>query len=251
MSNPAKKNIEVCFSPAVYHRHHQKDANVVVVDILRATTSICTAFMNGAKTVIPVASLDEASDMKTKGFMVAAERDGNVQEFADFGNSPFNFTKERVFNKDIVYSTTNGTQAIKMAEHSNNVLVGAYLNIDALSQFLEKESHNVVIFCAGWKDRFNLEDTLFAGALAEKLLKSERFQTNCDATNAALDLWSIAQKDLLTYIQKTAQRKRLQKKGLDDSIEYCHTMNLTNIIPVLKGNALVSLKCCEKINNFS
>lgn len=235
----------------MYHRYHQIEANVVVVDILRATTSICTAFMNGAKKVIPVATLDEAREMKTQGFMVAAERDGDVQEFADFGNSPFNFTKERVCDNEIVYSTTNGTQAIKMAESCHNVLVGAYLNLDTLSQFLVKDNHNVVIFCAGWKDRFNLEDTLFGGALTERLLASGRFETNCDATHAALDLWSIAKKDLVSYIQKTAQKTRLQKKGLDDSIEYCHTMNLTNIVPVLKGNALVSLNSCEKINNFS
>ena len=247
MSNELKK-IEVCFSPATYHRFHNTEANVVIVDILRATSAMCTAFMNGVKSIIPVATLEEAKAFKLKSFLVAAERDGIKPDFADFGNSPFNFTAERVGGKDVVYSTTNGTKAVEMAKACNKVLIGAYLNINALAQLLISDNRDVVIFCAGWKDRFSLEDSLFAGALSELLIESNLFYCDCDSAIASLDLWSLAKPDLNKYILKVAQRSRLQKSGLDDSIEYCHTLNLTNIIPIYKDGFLSPSIQCEKNN---
>ena len=108
-----KKKIEVCFSPAVFQYYKDSNAIAVVIDTLRASSAICNAFQNGVEKLIPVKTIDEARKYKKKGFIVAAERDGYVLDFADFGNSPFNFTEERVKGKTIVYSTTNGTQAIK------------------------------------------------------------------------------------------------------------------------------------------
>ena len=233
-----KKNIEVCFSPAVYDKFHNPNAIVVVTDILRATSAICTAFMNGAERIIPVGDLEEAKHLKSQGYLVAAERDGIVLDFADFGNSPFNFTSENVKGKTIVYSTTNGTQAIQVARKSYKVAIGSFLNLKALSDWLITEHHDVLIVCAGWKDRFSLEDSLFAGALVQCLLDSEQYETICDSSLAACDLWSLAKDDLSGYVQKSAQRSRLRNLGLDDVIDYCHTLNLTDFIPVLKENYL-------------
>jgi 2-phosphosulfolactate phosphatase len=236
-----KKGIDVCFSPALYDKFHNKESIVVIVDILRATSAICTAFMNGVKTIIPVETLEEAKKYKSKGYLVAAERDGIIKSFADFGNSPFNFTKEKVAGKVIVYSTTNGTRSIHMAKKSCKIVIGSYLNIDALSDCLVNENHNIVILCAGWKDKFNLEDTLFAGCLADKLLHSGHFETICDSTYAAMDLWSVAKNDLMGYIEKTAQRNRLKKNNLDDVIDFCHRTNLSDIVPVWHKNRLIRL----------
>jgi len=235
-----KCEIEVCLTPATYDSFRKDDAIVVVVDILRATSAICTAFMNGAKRIIPVATLEEAQDYKNKGYMVAAERDGIVRDFADFGNSPYNFTPEQVKDKEIVYSTTNGTNTIMMASHSFEVLIGAYLNHSALVEHILKKKHDVVILCAGWKNKFNLEDTLFAGALAETILKDNNFCTVCDSTTAAIDLWNVANPDVNAYLEKVAQRHRLKKNGLDDVLEYCHTVDLTELIPYLKDFYLVA-----------
>ena len=237
-----KKKVEICLTPASYEAFRSDDAIVVVVDVLRATSAICTAFMNGVKRIIPVASLEEAQEYKNKGFMVAAERDGIVRDFADFGNSPYNFTPERVGEKEIVYSTTNGTNTIMMASHSYQVLIGAYLNHGALCRHIIKEKRDLIILCAGWKQKFNLEDTLFAGSLAKNVLENEHFGTICDSTYAAMDLWDIASRNIMAYIEKVAQRHRLRKNGLDDVLEYCHTFDLTTIIPVLKENYLVSLQ---------
>jgi 2-phosphosulfolactate phosphatase len=246
-----KRHIEVCFSPAVYHRFHNSESIVIVTDILRATSAICTAFMNGVGSIIPVGTLYEAKLLKNKGYLVAAERDGIVSDFADFGNSPYNFTAEAIKGKDIVYSTTNGTQAIQMAKESHIVAIGSFLNLRALSNWLISENRDVIILCAGWKERFSLEDSIFAGALTSKLIDSGNFETICDSSLAACDLWSIAKNDLIGYIEKAAQRSRLKKHGLDDVIEFCLTLDQTSIIPVLAGDRLKEIKYCEKINNFS
>jgi 2-phosphosulfolactate phosphatase len=234
------RKVEVCLSPALYETFKNDEAIVVVVDILRATSAICTAFMNGVKRIIPVATLEEAKAYKEKGFMVAAERDGIVRDFADFGNSPYNFKAEMIKDKDIVYSTTNGTNTIMMASHSYEVLIGAYLNHKALVDHSVREDRDVIILCAGWKNKFNLEDTLFAGSLAEKILNNKGFSTICDSTYAAIDLWSVAKNDLMGYMEKVAQRHRLKKNGLDDVLEYCHTFDLTDKIPYLSDYYLLS-----------
>ncbi len=246
-----RRHIEVCFSPAVYHRFHNPEAIVVIVDILRATSAICTAFMNGAERIIPIGTIDEAKAFKQKGYLVAAERDGNVLDFADFGNSPFNFSHNNIKGKELVYSTTNGTQAIHLARESYMVVIGSFLNLSALSKWIISENRDVLILCAGWKERFSLEDSIFAGALTQQLIDSNSYVTSCDSSLAACDLWSVARNNLIGYIQKAAQRSRLKKLGQDDVIEYCHSLDLTEIIPVLIGDSLVELKYCEKSNNFT
>ena len=240
--NAGKKKIEVCLTPSVFSEFRNDDAIVVVVDILRATSAIITAFMHGVRKIIPVATLEEAKAYKDKGYLVAAERDGIVRDFADFGNSPYNFQQQKIRNREIVYSTTNGTHCIMMARNSYRVLIGGYLNLTALSDFIKAEQRDLLILCAGWKNKFNLEDTLFAGALAEKVLQDQNYGTICDSALASIDLWTMARADMMHYIEKAAQRHRLKKNGLDDVIEYCHTPDLTDLIPVLKENYLISSK---------
>ncbi|WP_372776530.1 2-phosphosulfolactate phosphatase [Mangrovibacterium sp.] len=236
-----KLRLETCLSPALYSKHAHDDNIVVVVDILRATSSICTALHNGVKRIIPVSTVEEARIKKEEGFIVASERDGYVLDFADFGNSPFNFTADKVCGKEIVYSTTNGTRCIHMASHSKAVVIGSFLNLTALANWLIKQDAPVLIFCASWKDRFSLEDTVFAGALAERLLQSGKFETICDAVTASLDLWSLAQIDLNAYIQKAAQKGRLAAKGLDDCIEFCHQPDFTEVIPLFSDGELIAV----------
>ncbi len=236
------KKIEVCYSPALYPYFENREAVVVVTDILRASSAIVTAFMNGAKKIIPVATLEEAQAYKEKGFMVAAERDGIVRDFADFGNSPYNFSVDRVNGREIVYSTTNGTQAVQLASSGAEVLVGAWLNISSLAAYISSVHRDVLILCAGWKNKFNLEDSLFAGALSAKILEDDRYHTICDSAYAAMDLYRVAEDDIMGYLEKAAQRHRLKKNNLDDVIPYCHEQDLTDIIPVLEDNYLVSLK---------
>jgi 2-phosphosulfolactate phosphatase len=235
------RTIDTCFSPALYEPELHVGSIVIVIDILRASSAICTAFANGASSIIPVSGIEEAKEYKNKGYLVAAERDGFVLDFADFGNSPFNFTKERVSSKTIVYSTTNGTGIINLASSAYSIAIGSFLNITSLIRWLTNQDKDVILFCAGWKNRFNLEDTVFAGALADSLMQSGLYSTKCDSTLAAMDLWSVARPDLRGYIEKVAQRTRLKDKKLDDCIDFCLTADYTDKIPVMKDGSLTSL----------
>lgn len=235
-----KRNLETCFSPALYEPDRHAGSIVVVIDILRATSAICTAFENGAASIIPVATVAEAREYKEKGYLVAAERDGYVLDFADFGNSPFNFTPERVAGKTIVYSTTNGTGIIRLASSAQHIIIASFLNIGAITEWIISRDNDVILFCSGWKNRFNLEDSLCAGAIAERLLESSFFSTICDSTHAAADLWSLAKNDPGGYIEKAAQRSRLRDKNLDDCIPFCLSMDFTRKIPIIKDGILVA-----------
>lgn len=237
-----KKQLEVCFAPAMYHRYEDPEAVTVVVDIFRASTAICTAFDYGVEKIIPVGTVAEAKEYKNKGFLIAAERDGKVLDFADFGNSPFNFMKDGLEGKTIVYSTTNGTQAIQKAVSAAKVVIGSFINHSALAGYLEQQNRNVIILCAGWKNRFSLEDSLYAGALAEKLLSSGRFETICDSVTASLEIWKNAKTDLMRYKEKFAHRHRLKKMMLDDVVEYCLTFDKTLMVPQYYNNVIMDHK---------
>lgn len=231
--------VEVCFSTELFKVYDPKGKIVVVVDVLRATSVICTMMHNGVKEIIPVKTIEEAKEYKDKGYLVVAERNGEKLDFADFGNSPFLFTKEVVDGKTLVYSTTNGTNAISVGKEADQVVVGAFLNFSAIVKYLKEQKKDVIILCSGWKGKFCLEDSLLAGAISGSLIDSGIFYTKCDSVNASMDLWAIARDTMDTYIEKIAQKHRLKKLGLDDVIDYCFTPDLTNIIPILKGTHII------------
>jgi 2-phosphosulfolactate phosphatase len=236
------KKLEVCLSPALYGEYENKEAITVVVDILRATSAICAALENGARSIIPVGTVEAAREFKQKGYLVAAERDGYILDFADFGNSPFNFSRENIEGRDIAYSTTNGTRTIEMAASSFEVVIGSFLNISSLTDWLVNSGRDVIILCAGWKNKVNLEDSFFAGALTDRLINSGRYRSDCDSTAIVSDLWNSGKDNLLLYIDRAAQRSRLRDKGLDDCIPYCHTADVTSVIPVYRDGSLVCIQ---------
>ncbi len=240
--NSAKPTLEVCFCPPLFkHKLTQEHYITVVVDILRASTSICTALFNGANKIIPVPTVEMAATFVGKGNLIAGERDGAKLEIADLGNSPFQFSAENVSGRNIVMTTTNGTHTIELAKSSDQIVIGAFVNISVLTQWLIEQNKNAVIFCSGWKNKFNLEDTAFAGALAERLLASGNFNNICDSASAALDLWSIAKLDLNTYINKALHHQRLTRMGFEDVIPYCLSNDLAPVVPILKDNEIVKV----------
>ncbi len=230
--------VEVCFSPKLYgHKLTEGKFVTVVVDILRATTSICAAFDHGIKEIIPVSGLEEAKEMKRNGYFVACERNGEIMDFADIGNSVSDFLRDDLVGKTLAFSTTNGTKTINMARDAEEALIGSFVNIQALADYLIEKNKNVVIFCAAWKSLFNLEDSAFAGALAEILFKNG-FSTICDSALGAVDLWHRAKPDLKNYLSKSSHRNRLKHLVSDADFIYTTTLNSTKVVPVLKGNKL-------------
>lgn len=225
--------IDVCFSPVLYPVYHNPDAVVVVVDVFRATTTMAAAFSNGAHSIRPVATMEEAEAYKAKGWLVGAERNVKRCDFADFGNSPFDYTPERVSGKDIVFTTTNGTRAITIAKSAFRVVTGAFINLKAVADYCLSYSRDVVVLCSGWQDKVNIEDTLFGGALTETLLRTGLYQTGSDAAVIARDMWVTNRDDLMAYLETTDHMARLKANRLEDAVPYCLTLNATLKVPEL------------------
>ncbi len=234
--------LNVCLTPVLIPLYKVEDHIVVIIDIFRATSSICYGIENGAEAIIPVAEVEECIAYRSSnpGYLLAAERDGRVVEGFDFGNSPFSYTTEKVSGKTIVLTTTNGTQALHLSRKAKKVVIGSFLNLTSLCNWLKTQNENVLLVCAGWKNNFNLEDTLFAGAAVEQL-KSAGFKLD-DAAIAANDLYQTGKNDINAYLKKTSHSERLKALGIEADIAFCLNVDTTTAIPVLDGERLVKLE---------
>jgi len=238
--------LHVCLTPSLIPLYNVEDYVVVIIDIFRATSSICYGIENGAEAIIPVSEVEECIAYRDKEpeYLLAAERDGKVVDGFDFGNSPFSYTKEKVAGKTVVLTTTNGTQALHLSRKAKKIVIGSFLNLTSLCNWLKTQNENILLVCAGWKNNFNLEDTLFAGAVVEQL-KDFDFKLD-DAAIGANDLYQIGKQDINQYLKKTSHGERLKKLGIEKDIEFCLQVDLTTAIPVLDGDRLVRLdKSCH------
>jgi 2-phosphosulfolactate phosphatase len=235
-------DLQVCLSPALIPLFEVEDYIVVIIDIFRATSSICYGIENGAEAIIPVSEVEEciAYQEKHPDYLLAAERDGKVVTGFDFGNSPFSYTKEKVAGKTVVLTTTNGTHALHLSRNAKKVVIGSFLNLTSVCDWLKTQQDNILLVCAGWKNNFNLEDTLFAGAVVEQL-KNSNFIVD-DAAIASNDLYQLAKGDLDAYLKKTSHSERLKKLGIEADIAFCLQVDIATAIPVLEGEKLVRLK---------
>ena len=237
-----KNTIEVCFSPHSFPLYPHEDSIVVVIDVLRATSSICAALHSGVERILPVASVLEARNYQSKGFLCAAERQAQKVEGFDLGNSPSEYRDPKLKGKIIVFTTTNGTQAIRAAREAYRIVIGSFANLTVLCEWLSHQHKNIILLCAGWKDFFNIEDTLCAGAIAHTLDKTSLFETNYDSTLAAKTLYETARKDLLGFMENSSHFKRLEKLNLSDDVKYCLTLDLAPVVPVMEGNYIIHHK---------
>jgi 2-phosphosulfolactate phosphatase len=236
-----RKRVEVCFTPGEYQYFKDEFEIVVVIDVLRATSAICAAFDNGIAAIIPVPTVEEAWEYKKKGYLAGAERKGQIVDGFDFGNSPFSYMKEDFKGKEVVLTTTNGTKSLDVAKDAGSVVVGSFLNLTVLSEWLANQEKNVLCLCSGWQDKFNLEDTICAGAISEHLISTGNFVSEEDSSIAAKYLYLSAKDNYFGYLKSSSHRRRLKNLNLNEDIKYCLTPNQTNVIPILKDGKLVQL----------
>jgi len=235
------RSIDVCLTPALLNLYDIEDSIVVVIDVLRATSSIVYGIDNGATAIIPVAQVEDCLAYSDQGYLLAAERNGEVVAGYNFGNSPFSYAVDKVRGKTIVLTTTNGTKALHMARaRAHQVVIGSFLNLSALCEWLRIQDKNVLLLCAGWKDKFNLEDTLFAGAVVAELRKD--FTHVDDSSVAAEDLYEVAKGNLRGYLHKSSHSHRLEQLNIEEDVKFCLQLNICKAIPVMVGDALVALK---------
>lgn len=237
-----KPLLEVCLSPALLHLYDTKDTIVVIIDVFRATSTIAAALHNGARAVIPIASVEECISLTNTidGCITAGERDGKVVPGLQYGNSPLEYSATFVKGKTLALTTTNGTKLLHMVEDADTIITGSFLNLEAVCTYLRNRKQKVLLACAAWKDRVNMEDTLFAGAVAEAL--KDDFDLLCDSAQMALNLYRQAQTypSLLEFLKPSSHYKRLSNFGLVGDMEYCTTPNLHPVVPVYNGKELVA-----------
>ncbi|MFD2203288.1 2-phosphosulfolactate phosphatase [Shivajiella indica] len=235
------RKIETCLSPELIHLYEIKGKNVVIVDIFRATSTMISALANGVFSITPFYSLEECMGMQGKGYIIAGERDGKTAEGFELGNSPIEFLNGQYKGKKIAMTTTNGTHAIEKSKlNASSIIIGSFLNLNATAKYLSSKGENILILCAGWKGKFNLEDSLYAGALAT-VLKSN-FQTECDTTIALESLYECHQNNLKKLLSRASHTKRLQNENIEADIDFCLTFNKYNTIGVFNGEVIISEK---------
>jgi len=243
MSMSKKPALYTSLSPALLHLYDISDSIVVIIDILRATSTITTALYNGARSVIPVDSVSRCIEVsKQVAGITAGERDGKIAEGLSYGNSPFEYPAEFIKGKTLVLTTTNGTKLLHMAldRGAEEIVIGAFTNLGSICNYLIKSKKNVMLGCAAWKDRVNLEDTLYAGAVISKI--KNHFDINCDSSHIAESLYKQAEPDLFEFLKKNeaSHYHRLMGFGLEKDIRYCLTIDHANVLPVYRDGKLVT-----------
>ena len=237
-----KPTIHTCFSPALLHLYDLNNAVVVIIDVFRATSTIAAALHNGAKCAIPVDEVAKAIEIsKQIDGIAAGERDGKLAEGLQHGNSPLEYSKDFIKDKTLVLTTTNGTKLLQMAldNKASTIITGSFPNLSAVCTFLINENKNVVLGCAGWKDRFNLEDTLFAGAVIAKI--KENFTIHCDSSLTAELLYNQHKDNLIDFASTLTHYHRLVERfGLIEDIKFCLTPDGANVLPLYENGKLMA-----------
>ncbi len=236
-----KPELFTSLSPALLSLYDISSSIVVIIDVLRATSTIATAIYNGAKEIIPVDSVPECIRIgKQMGAITAGERDGKVAEGLQYGNSPFEYPSTFIGGKTLVLTTTNGTKLLHMAldNGASEIITGSFANLEAVCSYLIQQKKPVLLACAAWKDRVNIEDTLFAGAVIQSI--KNHFTINCDSSQMAEIMYKQAQPDLMQFMKDTeaSHYKRLAAFGLEKDILHCLTPNTAPVLPIYQEGKL-------------
>ena len=221
-------DLEICHSPAQWRKldsSRLRDSACVVIDVIRATSTIVTALANGADGVEPVGRIEDAFARKAQNpqALLAGERGGQALPGFDLGNSPENFTAGQVQGKRIILTTTNGTQALAACTGAREVATASFLNLAAVTAHLRKIGPPWLIVCAGCDGAFGVDDAAVAGALAEAL----------DQDNALVSLYCSVRRDLTSLLLDSAAGRELRKVGLEKDIPFCAALDRFSIVPVL------------------
>ncbi len=236
----SKPSLHTVLSPKLLDIYDVENSVVVIIDVFRATSTIATALYNGATKIIPVDDVAKciAIGNATPNSITAGERDGKVIEGLQYGNSPTDYPESFIKDKTLVLTTTNGTKLLQMALNKNasNVITGSFPNLSAVCNYLLQQNKNIYLGCSAWKDRFNLEDTLFAGAVIEQV--HQNFDIRCDSSLMAFEMYQLHKHDIKDYIRKTTHWHRLAQYGLEKDMEYCVSIDVANVLPLYKNGAL-------------
>ncbi|MFM2224001.1 MAG: hypothetical protein RJA07_203 [Bacteroidota bacterium] len=233
-----KPTIEVCLSPALLPTYSLDNKIAVVIDVLRATSTICTVLHYGANKIIPVATVEECLTYKNTDYLLAAERDAKLPDGFVYGNSPKQYMTDSIQDKTLVLTTTNGTKMLHMCMAAEQIVIGAFVNMDALANYLLQQNKPVILACSAWKDKVNMEDSIMAGGIVHRLKND--FMMACDSSKMMEQMYVMAKNNIYEYHRQANHFGRLMNLGAADDLRYCLTENETAVVPILKNNAIVN-----------
>ncbi len=212
----------------------------VVIDVIRATTSIITAFQHGCRSILPLASPHEAQSALTAapGALLAGEQGGERIPGFDLGNSPTEFGRATVEGRQVIMTTSNGTKALRAAGPGRTVAVGAFLNRAAVARWLVARGENGVVVCSGCEGRFSLEDVVCAGAIVDWAAGLSPLLTLGDGARACRILWGRYAVDLPGLLRETAWGRRIVELGLEADLDLCARLDVTDVVPVMAGDRI-------------
>lgn len=238
--------VNVLLSPIAADELYFTGKTSVVIDVLRASSTIITALANGAKEIVPVGTIEFA--VKVSGGMfggqtlLGGERNTKKIEGFALGNSPLEYEQKVVNGKSIVFYTTNGTKALTKAKFSENLVVCSFLNLSAVARYLVSLNKNVEIICAGRNNFFSLEDSICAGNLISEIISLNHNVEINDSVAAALALNDKYGKDILKMLRDSDHGKILLENGFEEDINFCSQLNVYEIIPSYSNGVLRLIK---------
>lgn len=234
--------LNVYFTPEPADELSFNGKTLVVIDVLRASNTIITALANGAKEIIPVGSVDSAVKISRSLFggstILGGERNTKKIEGFNLGNSPSEYSPEKVKSKTIVLFTTNGSKAVLKGKFSGILFVCGFINIAAVVKELSKSSEDIEIICSGNAGTFSMEDAVCAGMIINELKSIDKNILLSDSANAASVLYKTFGKNILKLLKETEHGRILIENGFEEDIIFCSKLNTTEVIPYLSGNVI-------------
>lgn len=226
------KTLNVHFLPSLVTSEQLAGSTVLVIDVLRASTTIVHALAAGAKCIVPCLEVEQARQIADGSSLLCGERDGLKIDGFDLGNSPSEFTSHHVSDRRIVFTTTNGTKAMMQCRQAKRVLIASFVNLSAACDAIRADEE-IDLLCAGTRGEITGEDVLFAGAVAEKLAVDE-FEQN-DQAKIAIAAWKVAASDtsLADVLRQTRGGRNLTKIGMQHDIETAATIDQFQVVPEL------------------
>jgi 2-phosphosulfolactate phosphatase len=228
-----------------FQEEDMRGKTVVVIDVLRASTTMVAALTNGAKKIIPIKSMDAAGpitqNMDASDYLLCGEKDGKKIEGYHLGNSPLEYTREVVEGKTVILNTTNGTKAVKKAASAGELMIGCFSNLNQVVERLKAADGDIALVCAGWRGRLSLEDMLCAGNIIYDLYDGDLPPLVKDSVGIAFGLYKKFGDDIAGVVKQSNHARRLREFIDHDDITYSCKTNITDVLPVLKEGIITNL----------
>ncbi len=239
-------SIDVFSTSLALQEEDVRKKTVVVIDVLRASSTIVTALNNGVKAVIPVEDMEAAQkisqNLDPSGYLLCGEKDGVKIQGYELGNSPLEYDGKKVKGKIIIFNTTNGTKAISRSTGADRLLIGSFLNLNTVVESLKADPNEIILVCAGWKNRFSLEDTLCAGNIIYELTDGKLPENTSDGSVAAFSLYANYRNRVEELIRSSNHAMRLKHLNGEEDLAYCSQVSILDVLPVYSQGMITNSK---------